>query len=182
MQLEFTDAQLQRDEEGGYWLSLRVERPFEAHRFLAKRRAKKYVAKFEEWRERRSLDANAYCWVLIGKIAAKVSTPENIVTPEEVYRDAIRDVGDNYEVLPIRKDALKRWKAIWCSNGTGWLCEEIGPSRIKGYINVRNFYGSSVYDKAQMQRLINNIVQDCKALEIETLTPEELARMTEEWK
>jgi len=47
---------------------------------------------------------------------------------------------------------------------------------------VRNFYGSSAYDKAQMSRLINNIVQDCKAQCIETLTPAELARLTEEWK
>jgi hypothetical protein len=176
MRLEFTGAHWSQD-DSGFWLSLKVENPFEARRFLATKKEKKYVADIKEYRERRSLDANAYMWVLVGKLSGKLGLP-----PEEIYRAAIRDVGDNYEVMPVRNDALERWKAIWQSNGLGWLCEEIGPSKLDGYTNVRNFYGSSAYDKAQMSRLINNIVQDCKAQCIETLTPAELARLTEEWK
>lgn len=128
-------------------------------------------------KKRRSLDANAYMWELVGKLSAKIGLP-----PEEIYRAAIRDVGDNYEVMPVRNDALDRWKEIWASKGTGWVCEEIGASKLAGYTNVRNFYGSSVYETKQMSRLIDIIVQDCKAQGIETLTPLELARMTEEWK
>ena len=154
----------------------------EAKKFVGEMRPRKYVAEIKEYREKRSLDANAYCWVLIGKLAARLSTPEAPVSPERIYREAIRDVGDNYEVMPVRNDALERWKAIWTRNGLGWLCEEIGPSKFDGYTNVRNFYGSSVYDKAQMSRLINIIVEDCKAQGVETMTPEELARLTEEWR
>ena len=176
MRLEFTGARWSQD-DSGFWISLKVENPFEARRFLATKKEKKYVADIKEYRERRSLDANAYMWVLVGKLSGKLGLP-----PEEIYRAAIRDVGDNYEVMPVRNDALERWKTIWQSNGLGWLCEEIGPSKLDGYTNVRNFYGSSAYDKAQMSRLINNIVQDCKALAIETLTPAELARLTEEWR
>jgi hypothetical protein len=175
MRLEFTGARWSQD-DSGFWISLKVENPFEARRFLATKKEKKYVADIKEYRERRSLDANAYMWVLVGKLSGKLGLP-----PEEIYRAAIRDVGDNYEVMPVRNDALERWKTIWQSNGLGWLCEEIGPSKLDGYTNVRNFYGSSAYDKAQMSRLINNIVQDCKAQCIETLTPTELARLTEEW-
>lgn len=175
MRLEFTGARWSQD-DSGFWISLKVENPFEARRFLATKKEKKYVADIKEWRERRSLDANAYCWVLLGKLSGKLGLP-----PEEIYRAAIRDVGDNYEVMPVRNDALERWKAIWQSNGLGWLCEEIGPSKHEGYTNVRNFYGSSAYDKSQMSRLIDNIVQDCKAQGIETLTPDELARLTEAW-
>ena len=176
MRLEFTGARWSQD-DSGFWISLKVENPFEARRFLATKKEKKYVADIKEYRERRSLDANAYMWVLVGKLSGKLGLP-----PEEIYRAAIRDVGDNYEVMPVRNDALERWKIIWQSNGLGWLCEEIGPSKLDGYTNVRNFYGSSAYDKAQMSRLINNIVQDCKAQDIETLTPAELARLTEEWR
>ena len=176
MRLEFTAARWQQD-DSGFWISLKVENPFEARRFLATKKEKKYVADIKEYRERRSLDANAYMWVLVGKLSGKLGLP-----PEEIYREAIRDVGDNYEVMPVRNDALERWKAIWQSNGLGWLCEEIGPSKLDGYTNVRNFYGSSAYDKAQMSRLIDNIVQDCKVQCIETLTPAELARLTEEWR
>jgi hypothetical protein len=176
MRLEFTGARWSQD-DSGFWISLKVENPFEARRFLATKKEKKYVADIKEYRERRSLDANAYMWVLVGKLSGKLGLP-----PEEIYRAAIRDVGDNYEVMPVRNDALERWKTIWQSNGLGWLCEEIGPSKLDGYTNVRNFYGSSAYDKAQMSRLIDNIVQDCKAQCIETLTPAELARLTEEWR
>ena len=175
MRLEFTGARWSQD-DSGFWIGLKVENPFEARRFLATKKEKKYVADIKEYRERRSLDANAYMWVLVGKLSGKLGLP-----PEEIYRAAIRDVGDNYEVMPVRNDALERWKAIWQSNGLGWLCEEIGPSKLDGYTNVRNFYGSSAYDKAQMSRLIDNIVQDCKVQCIETLTPAELARLTEEW-
>ena len=176
MRLEFTRARWSQD-DSGFWISLKVENPFEARRFLATKKDKKYVADIKEYRERRSLDANAYMWVLVGKLSGKLGLP-----PEEIYRAAIRDVGDNYEPMPVRNDALERWKAIWQSNGLGWLCEEIGPSKLEGYTNVLNFYGSSAYDKAQMSRLIDNIVQDCKAQGIETLTPDELARLTEEWR
>lgn len=176
MRLEFTGARWSQD-DSGFWISLKVENPFEARRFLATKKEKKYVADIKEYRERRSLDANAYMWVLVGKLSGKLGLP-----PEEIYRAAIRDVGDNYEVMPVRNDALERWKTIWQSNGLGWLCEEIGPSKLDGYTNVRNFYGSSAYDKTQMSRLINNIVQDCKAQCIETLAPAELARLTEEWR
>ena len=176
MKLEFTGARWSQD-DSGFWISLKVENPFEARRFLATKKEKKYVADIKEWRERRSLDANAYRGVLVGKLSGKLGLP-----PEEIYRAAIRDVGDNYEVMPVRNDALERWKVIWQSNGLGWLCEEIGPSKLDGYTNVRNFYGSSAYDKAQMSRLIDNIVQDCKAQGIETMTPAELERLMEEWK
>lgn len=149
----------------------------DAKRFCGEMKPKKYVAEIKEYREKRSLDMNAYAWVLIGKLSAKLGVP-----PEQIYREAIRDVGDNYEVTPIRNDALDRWKEIWASNGIGWLCDEIGPSKIDGYTNVRNFYGSSAYDKAQMHRLIQIIVDECKTQGIDTLTPKELAALMEEWK
>lgn len=151
----------------------------EAKKFTGEMKPKKYSVEIKEYRERRSLDANAYCWVLIGKLAEKLSTPEVPVTPEQIYREAIRDVGGNYEVTPIRDDALEHWQTIWEKNGLGWICEVIGKSKIEGYTNVRNFYGSSVYDKSQMQRLTSIIVEECKAQGIETLTPAELARLLE---
>ena len=148
----------------------------DAKKFVGEMKPKKYVAEIKEYREKRSLDANAYAWVLIGKLSGKTGIP-----PEDIYRDYIRDVGDNYEVMPIRNDALERWKQIWTRNGIGWICEEIGPSKLEGYTNVRNFYGSSVYDTAQMSRLINLIVEDCKIQDIETLSERELSLMNEEW-
>lgn len=160
----------------------------EAKKFVGEMKPRKYAVEIKEHRERRSLDANAYAWQLIGKLAAKLSTPSRpgvpgvVVTPEQVYREAIRDVGGNYEVIPVRDDALDRWVEIWTSRGLGWVCEVIGKSKIEGYTNTRCFYGSSVYDTAQMSRLISIIVEECRAAGVETMTPEELESLLRESK
>lgn len=58
---------------------------------------------------------------------------------------------------------------------------DMGKSKIPGYRNLRAYYGSSTYDTRQMSALIDHIVQDCKQLGIETLTPDKLAAMMGEW-
>ena len=152
----------------------------EAKKFVGEMKPVKYALEIKQHRKKRSLDANAYAWQLLGKLAPAMSTHEVIFTPEQLYREVIRDIGGNYEIMPVRNDALERWVQIWTSRGLGWVCEVMGPSRIKGYTNTRCFYGSSVYDTAQMSRLIARIVEDCKAAGVETMTPEELARLVEE--
>lgn len=150
----------------------------DAQKFIGEMVAgKKYTVEIKQFRERRNLDQNALAWELIGKLSGAIGVP-----PETIYREAIRDVGDNYEVMPVRNEAADRWKAIWTSKGLGWVCEEIGPSKIPGYTNFRCFYGSSVYDKAQFARLLDNLIEDCKAAGVEILTRAELALLKEEWK
>lgn len=118
---------------------------------------KQYTVEVKPYRDRRSLDQNALAWELIGKLSAALRIP-----PEKVYREAVRDIGGNYEVMPVRDDAAETWKAVWTGRGLGWLCEEIGPSKFEGYTNFRCFYGSSVYDKEQFSRLIDNLMQECE--------------------
>ena len=55
------------------------------------------------------------------------------------------------------------------------------PSKLPGCTNVVLYYGSSTYDTAQMSRLIDMAVQACVEQGIETLPPEKLAGMMEEW-
>ena len=127
-------------------------------------------------REKRSLDANAYCWVLLGKLAEKMD-----MKSEEIYKMEIKDIGV-YEVLPIRNEAIQKFIEVWQKNGIGWLCEIIGKSKIDGYTNIKAYYGSSTYDNKQMSRLIDSIVQDCKLQGIPTDTPEQIAMYKEMWK
>lgn len=65
-------------------------------------------------------------------------------------------------------------------NGIGWMTDT-GPSKIKGCVNVTVWYGSSVYDTEQMARLIDAIVQDCRDVGIETMTPRELDALVSRW-
>ena len=127
-------------------------------------------------RNKRSLDANAYCFVLCQKIAEKVGN-----TKEYVYRQAIKNVGQ-FEIVPIRNDALEKWMNAWNSKGLGWISEVFSESKIEGYTNTINYYGSSVYDSKEMALLINEIVEQAKELEIDTITESEKQSLIENWK
>lgn len=80
----------------------------------------------------------------------------------------------------MRDRAAEKLCQGWEKNGLGWLAETF-PSKLPGCVNVTLYYGSSTYDTKQMSRLIDNIVQDCQAVGIETLTPDKLALLVEEW-
>lgn len=136
----------------------------------------KYDLRIEKRRKKRSLDANAYMWVLIGKLAEKLR-----ITPEEVYRQHIIDTAAYY-IQPVRDDTLERWIEIWESKGKGWIVEVIGPSKNKGWTNCRNYYGSSMYDSKEMSFLIDEVVQSCKQQGIETMTPEEIEKLKVAWR
>lgn len=127
-------------------------------------------------KNKRSLDANAYCWVLLGELAKKTN-----LKPVDVYKMAIKDIGV-YEVLPIKDIAVEKFTEAWQKNGIGWVCETIGKSKLEGYTNVKAYYGSSSYDSKEMSRLIDSIVEDCKLQGIPTDTPEQIARYKEAWK
>ena len=136
---------------------------------------KKVTVKVGQYRKKRSLDANAYAWVLIGKIAEKTN-----VSTEEVYRSAIRGLGGNSDMVCIQNHAVETLRSGWSRNGIGWITDTM-PSKLDGCTNVVLYYGSSTYDTEQMSRLINNIVQDCYALGIETKSKEEIDSLLGAW-
>lgn len=138
---------------------------------------KTYVMSAKENKKHRSLDANAYFWVLVGKLAAVTKTPKDMI-----YRQMIKDIGDNFEVVPIKEEHVDHWKEIWSRHGLGWVCDDAGESKIKGYHNMVCYFGSSTYDSAQMSRLIDSAVFECSQLGIETMTPAELAQLVGDWK
>ena len=145
-------------------------------KFLRTKKDRLYDLTIKEHREKRSLDANAYAWVLIGLIADALRIP-----PNEVYRQAILNISGNYEVIPVREEAVSKFKEVWQKQGIGWPIFDMGKSKIPGYRNLRAYYGSSVYDTRQMSQLIENLIQDCKALGIETKSQEEIDSLLGEW-
>ena len=127
-------------------------------------------------KQRRSLDSNAYCWVLIDKIASSVGSDK--IT---VYREAVRNIAGNTEIVCVKDEAVDKLRQGWEHNGMGWLTETM-PSKITGCTNVILTYGSSTYDQRQMGALIDHIVDEAKGLDIEVMTPAEIERMKESWR
>lgn len=136
-----------------------------------KYREKDVDVEVKQHRNRRSLDANAYCWALIDKIAEKMR-----ISKAEVYREAIRDIGGVSDTVCVMNRAVDTFRRSWESNGLGWQTDTM-PSKHENCTNVVVYYGSSIYDTKQMSALIDHLVQDAKALGIETMTPQEIDQM-----
>ena len=126
-------------------------------------------------KKKRSLDSNAYFWILVDKLSQRLNLPK-----EDIYRNAIKNISGASEIVCVKNEAVEKLCSGWNRNGLGWQTETM-PSKIEGCTNVVLYYGSSTFDQSQMTRLIDNIIQDCKAVGIETLTPNELARLLEGW-
>ena len=126
-------------------------------------------------REKRSLDANAYFWVLVDRLAEKLRIPKT-----DIYRRYIWEIGGNHEIVCVIDSAVEKLRNGWEHNGLGWQTDTMA-SRIPGCTNVILYYGSSTYNTRQMSHLIDMAVQDCQDQDIETLPPEKLAGMMEEW-
>lgn len=71
----------------------------------------------KEHKQRRSLDSNAYCWVLLGKLQDHLKIPK-----EDIYRDLIKYIG-SYEIVPVKNEAVERFRQAWSKNGLGWITE-----------------------------------------------------------
>ena len=126
-------------------------------------------------RNKRSLDANAYAWTLIDKIAARRG-----MSKAEVYRNAIRDIGGVSDIVCIPNKAVQTLKDIWTRNGIGWQVEEL-ESKLPGCTNLVLYKGSSVYDSKQMNCLIDSLVQDAQSIGIETRPQAEIESLLKEY-
>ena len=154
------------------WLCLKTQ-PADALRWLCKFKAGDY--EINRIRKKRSLDANAYLWVLLDKLSAELGTPK-----EELYRRYIKDIGGVSDILCIPNKAVDKFRREWESKGIGWQTDTI-PIRTEGCTGVIVYYGSSAFDTKQMSRLIDSIVQDCKSIGIETKPQEEIDSLLEAW-
>ena len=128
-------------------------------------------------REGRSLDSNAYCWVLCGKIA---ETKGLLAKKVDIYKQAVKDYGVTY-VMPVKDELLGdiiRWHE---NSGLGNACDVIGKSKFNGYTNVLFYQGSSMYDSKQMSVFLDGIIADAKDLGIQVETPDQIAEMKAMW-
>lgn len=137
--------------------------------------AKQYVMTIKEKKKKRSLDANSYFWLLCDKLAEKTR-----ISKTEIYRSYIKEIGGVSDTVCVLDKAVDKLCETWEQNGLGYQTE-CYKSKMVGCTNVILYYGSSTYDSKQMSRLIELIVQDCLANEIETLPPEQLQALNSEW-
>lgn len=134
-----------------------------------------FDVEIKKHRKRRSLTANGYLWTLLDKMAKAIGN----TTKEELYRVAVREVGI-FEYVPVKEEALKRWITSWNDRGLGWFSDKFrvaDEETMPGYIVTINYYGSSVYNREEFGHLLDYVISECKDAGVETLPPNEIARL-----
>lgn len=123
--------------------------------------------KFEvtEYHPKRSLSANAYAWALINKIADALRKSK-----EEIYLQMLKDYGQSEFVSVLSNINVKGYFKYY---------EEYGRGHVEGreFTHYKVYKGSSEMNSKEMAILIDGIVQEAKALDIETRTPAEIDEM-----
>jgi hypothetical protein len=123
----------------------------------------------KKYREKRSMSQNAYAWTLITKIAQSINPPMN---KEEVYAEMLKRYGQG-GIISVQKDKVAdvmRAFDYYVQKGEG----EVNG---KEFLHMMVYVGSSQYDTKEMSTFIDGIVEEAKDLGIETLTPDEIARL-----
>lgn len=125
-------------------------------------------------RKKRSLDANAYAWVLMSKIASAVG-----ISKDEVYEKMLVDYGE----FSLYDDGQPVCMHIEHGRPIGRLSDHWMKIRTcKNTDQYVQLKGTSEYDTREMSRFIDGIISEAKELGIETLPPDDVERMKREWK
>ena len=114
------------------------------------------------------------------------------LTPDGISLTIPRDDARRfcYSFKPGEYDIKKtRKKRSLDANAYAWrlindisLATRISPEEVyRGYSNVFFHMGSSDFDTRQMSMLIDNLIQDCRALDIETRPQDEIEALLEAW-
>lgn len=128
-----------------------------------------------EHKKKRSNQANKYFWQLLGQLCFELDL--DLITE---YRKRVKDLGI-FRQWTIDKDNLKTFNKMWKEQGIAWFTEIVDIAE-NDKVVVNAYYGSSSYNTKQMSKLIDSLVQDCKAVGIETKTIEEINSLLQEGK
>ena len=121
------------------------------------------------YRQKRSLNANAYAWVLINEMANRLRTSK-----DEVYQEMMKRYGQSKVISVLSEIDISRFVKYY---------EEIGKGHVEGkeFTHYRCFIGSSEYDSREMAILIDGIVSEAQELGIDTLPTTAVERMKALW-
>jgi hypothetical protein len=128
------------------------------------------IFEVKEHKEKRSLNANAYAWSLITKIADALRTSK-----EECYLEMLKRYGQS-EIVSV----------LSCIDVSGYFkyYEPLATATLQGkeFTHYKIFKGSSEYTTLEMAVLIDGIVSEAKELGIETIPPKEIERLKTMWR
>ena len=139
----------------------------EIRRFAYQFKAGEY--QIERKKKKRSTDANALCWKMCTEIANVLRTEK-----ESVYVEMLRRYGQSDIVSVVSSVDVKGYFKYY---------EEFGRGTVNGkeFTHYKVYKGSSEYDTREMSILLDGILDEAKALDIEVITEREKSLLLTEW-
>lgn len=133
----------------------------------------------KEYREKRSLSANAYFHVLCDKLRQKLGISmarcKNHLIASYGQFEMIGDEPMIYKTN-ASEDYMMELETLHTK------CVRITEEKGKKVYFYRVYRGSHTYNVPEMNLLIKGTVQECEIQGIEVLTPQEIDRMVKAWK
>lgn len=130
-------------------------------------------------RERRSPDANAYFHVLAGKIADSLGLSKARAKNMLICRYGQPELLPDGTPLVYKTNAPPEY--MWELEVPHSIPAKFSEENGRQVVFYRLYRGSHTYDSREMSLLIAGTVSAAEDLGIETLTPDELARMAAAW-
>lgn len=145
--------------------------------------ADKLDVEIKKHREKRSLDANAYYWLLCSRLAESLNVSKPYIHNHLLRRyGQIEMIGGQavYIVIPDKDEAQREVDEaqLYHLRPTSQVKKGKDGEMYRTYMMLK---GSSAYDTREMSMLIDGLVSECREEGIETLPPEELERMMLEY-
>ncbi len=139
----------------------------------------KLDVEIKKHREKRSLDANAYYWLLLGKIGKITGDSKNRLHNIMLDRYGELDTMEDGSLIPFCiRDDIDYLEFPYPHLKPTQKTLSKGNRLYRWYYQIK---GSSEYNTAEMSRLIDGVVSECKVMGIETLPQEELEGMMAEY-
>ena len=150
----------------------------------ALKRIEKLSVSLKKWRKKRSLDANAYYWELLSKLAEALHLSKPVAHNKMLREYGQHEFIDGHTLpIPIPDTELAEQQALEAQTFHIKPTSQVKAGKdgimYRTYVMLR---GSSDYDTKEMAELIDGLVAECKDLGIETLPPDELERMKAAWR
>ena len=125
----------------------------------------------EQHREKRSINANNYAWLLQDRIAKILNR-----SIDDIHNQMVLDYGV-LETYSIKKEAFNSAKRLFD------YFEVLGESSVKGveFVHIRAGIGTHNYNTLEMSKFLDGVVQEAQQLNIETRTPKQLAELKSLW-
>jgi hypothetical protein len=170
MDFKFSKAKWIMDSEGA-WLMLLAPSKQQIQEFIQSLADKAYTCTIKQFRQKRSLDANAALWLILSKMAEVLKTNK-----DDLYLEMLSRYGVFTHIV-VKPNVVERVKQEWKT------VRELGEVTINGKtgIQLQCFFGSSTYDSKEFSVLLDGVINDAKEVGIDFISREEQARMIAEW-